>query len=194
MPWEKSFDTDEVLDNAMSVFWAKGYKVTSMSDLIEATGVNKGSLYNAFGSKKALFREAFLKYDREQRQARLKNLTQNHSSDRRLLKLCLIFLSIKASKMKTRKAVYLSIQLSIYLIMTRILRSAVLKGMTDYEVFFKDQLTQAKRRGDVKDALDVSRTAKGLLALVVGLRVLARGVFERPGLEAIRDHALELVT
>ena len=55
MPWEKTFDIDEAIDRATEVFWAKGYEATSLADLIKATGVNKGSFYNAFGSKKKLF-------------------------------------------------------------------------------------------------------------------------------------------
>jgi len=193
MPWEKSFDTDEVLDNAMKVFWAKGYKVTSISDLIEATGVNKGSLYNAFGSKKALFKEAFLKYDREQRQARLKKLSQNHGSIEAIEALfdLLVDQSVSDDDKKGCLLVNTAVNLPHH---DADIEVAVLKGMTDYEVFFKDQLTQAKLRGEVNGTLDVNRAAKGLLALVVGLRVLARGVFERSGLEAIRDHALELVS
>lgn len=193
MPWEKSFDTDEVLDNAMSVFWAKGYEVTSMSDLIKATGINKGSLYNAFGSKKALFKEAFLKYDREQRQARLKKLSQNHSSIEAIESLfdLLVDQSMSDDDKKGCLLVNTAINLPHH---DADIEAAVLKGMTDYEVFFEDQLTQAKSRGEVKSTLNVARTAKGLLALVVGLRVLARGVFERSGLEAIRDQALKIVS
>lgn len=193
MPWEKSFDTDEVLDNAMSVFWAKGYEVTSMSDLIKATGINKGSLYNAFGSKKALFREAFLKYEHEQRQAKLTKLTQKDSPVEAIETLfdMLVDQSVKDEDKKGCLLVNTAVNLPHH---DADIEVAVLKGMTDYEVFFKDQLTLAKLRGEVKGTLDVNRTAKGLLALVVGLRVLARGVFERSGLEDIRDHALGLVT
>jgi TetR/AcrR family transcriptional repressor of nem operon len=51
----QSFDRDKVLESAMRLFWQKGYRQTSMSDLEKATGLNPGSLYNAFDSKKGLF-------------------------------------------------------------------------------------------------------------------------------------------
>jgi TetR/AcrR family transcriptional repressor of nem operon len=51
----KRFDRDEVLDLAMALFWERGYEATSIQDLVEATGVNRGSLYATFGNKKRLF-------------------------------------------------------------------------------------------------------------------------------------------
>ena len=51
----KQFDRNEVLDRAMAVFWRSGYQATSIQDLVEATGVNRGSLYATFGDKCGLF-------------------------------------------------------------------------------------------------------------------------------------------
>src|SRR3954470_9130493 len=51
----KQFDQDEVLDRAMAVFWERGYEATSIQDVVEATGLNRGSLYATFSDKKQLF-------------------------------------------------------------------------------------------------------------------------------------------
>lgn len=59
----RAFDRNEALRHAMEVFWARGYEGTSVGDLIAAMGINKPSLYAAFGSKEALFREAVALYD-----------------------------------------------------------------------------------------------------------------------------------
>lgn len=54
-----SFDREEALAAAMNVFWAKGYEGTTLEDLLEAMGgITAPSLYNAFGSKEELFKEA----------------------------------------------------------------------------------------------------------------------------------------
>jgi AcrR family transcriptional regulator len=58
----RSFDIDEALNRALQVFWRKGYEGTSLSDLTKAVGVNRPSLYAAFGDKKALFRKALDRY------------------------------------------------------------------------------------------------------------------------------------
>ena len=51
----RQFDTKEVLKIVQNLFWEKGYKATSLADLINATGLHKGSLYRAFGGKKELY-------------------------------------------------------------------------------------------------------------------------------------------
>lgn len=58
----RSFDRAAALLRAMEVFWAKGYHVTSMADLIAAMNINSPSIYAAFGSKEKLFREAVALY------------------------------------------------------------------------------------------------------------------------------------
>ncbi|RZK27533.1 MAG: TetR/AcrR family transcriptional regulator, partial [Hymenobacter sp.] len=63
------FDTSEALQQAMGVFWRKGYEATSLTDLLTATGLSKSSLYATFGSKRDLFLAAFDAY----RQARARD-------------------------------------------------------------------------------------------------------------------------
>src|SRR5580658_10543786 len=58
----RSFDIDRALDRALVVFWRKGYEGATLADLTKAVGVNRPSLYAAFGDKKALFRKAFDRY------------------------------------------------------------------------------------------------------------------------------------
>ncbi|MFD3704347.1 TetR/AcrR family transcriptional regulator [Nocardia sp. NPDC058658] len=60
----QNFDTDTVLDRAMDQFWTHGYANTSPAQLAEATGIGKGSLYNTFGSKRALFDMVLDRYGR----------------------------------------------------------------------------------------------------------------------------------
>ncbi|MGX7742867.1 TetR/AcrR family transcriptional regulator [Rhodopseudomonas parapalustris] len=58
----REFDVDAALDLALHVFWRKGYEGTSMTDLTEAMGITKPSLYAAFGNKEELFRKALDRY------------------------------------------------------------------------------------------------------------------------------------
>ena len=58
----RSFDVDRALDRAMKVFWRKGYEGASLPDLTRAMGINRPSLYAAFGNKEMLFRRALQRY------------------------------------------------------------------------------------------------------------------------------------
>lgn len=58
----QEFDRDAVVDKAIEVFWSKGYEATSIQDLVEATDINRGSLYNTFGDKAGLFTAAMERY------------------------------------------------------------------------------------------------------------------------------------
>jgi len=58
----REFDPDEVLETAMKLFWEHGFDGVSISDLTDATGINRRSLYAAFGSKEELFGRAVWRY------------------------------------------------------------------------------------------------------------------------------------
>jgi AcrR family transcriptional regulator len=57
-----NFDHEEALEKALQVFWAHGYEGASMAELTEALGINKPSIYAAFGNKEELFHKALSKY------------------------------------------------------------------------------------------------------------------------------------
>jgi AcrR family transcriptional regulator len=61
----REFDEDQVLDAAMRTFWLRGYEGATLSELVEATGLGKPSLYKAFGNKEGLFRRVVERYDRD---------------------------------------------------------------------------------------------------------------------------------
>ena len=60
----RAFDAEKALDRAMQVFWRKGYLGTSISDLTDAMGIKRPSLYAAFGNKKSLFRKVLDRYSK----------------------------------------------------------------------------------------------------------------------------------
>ncbi|HXG80781.1 MAG TPA: TetR/AcrR family transcriptional regulator [Sphingomicrobium sp.] len=61
----REFCVDHALTQALRVFWQKGYDGTSLTDLTEAMGITRPSLYAAFGNKESLFRKALDLYERE---------------------------------------------------------------------------------------------------------------------------------
>lgn len=192
MPWEKTFDIDNALTQATDVFWAKGYEATSLSDLLKAIGINKGSFYNAFGSKKKLFTQILLKYDQEQRAAGLIYL---ESLNNPVLAIETFFDNLIEQSLsdKQRKGCLLvntALDLPNH---DEGIEATIKKSFTELESFFERQIQHGITQEQIPAHIDAEKAAKGLLALVIALRVLARGVFDKAGLEAIKSQALKLL-
>ncbi|WP_341528333.1 TetR/AcrR family transcriptional regulator [Nostoc sp. UHCC 0302] len=62
----RAFDIEEALEQALQMFWRKGYLGTSLTDLTEAMGINRPSLYATFGNKETLFRKVLDRYNERQ--------------------------------------------------------------------------------------------------------------------------------
>jgi TetR/AcrR family transcriptional regulator, transcriptional repressor for nem operon len=58
----REFDIDEVMEAVTNAFWERGYEATSLADLMAVTGLQKGSIYKAFGDKRSLFLQALQAY------------------------------------------------------------------------------------------------------------------------------------
>jgi TetR/AcrR family transcriptional repressor of nem operon len=70
----RRFEQDAVIARAGDVFWARGFGATSIGELETATGLDRSSLYHAFGSKQALFEQAAERYVNENIDARLEEM------------------------------------------------------------------------------------------------------------------------
>ncbi len=193
MPWEKKFEIEEAIDRAANVFWAKGYEATSLADLLKTMGINKGSFYNAFGSKKNLFIQSLLKYDREQRQD---FIAQLDALENPLLAINVLFDKlIEQSVTDTERKGCFLINTALNLPNhDETTQKTVQNGLSDFESFFERQIQRGIHEGSIPETVNPHVTATGLLTLVVGLRVLARGAFDHNHLDAIKAQAIDLIT
>ena len=64
MPRTKAFEPEAALHEAMELFWQKGYEATSMSDLLDAMSIGRGSFYDTFGNKHTLFLAALDRFEK----------------------------------------------------------------------------------------------------------------------------------
>lgn len=65
MPRIEVFDRVQVLEKVRDLFWSKGFNGTSMQDLVDITGLNRSSIYNSFGNKKALYEMVLKQYQKD---------------------------------------------------------------------------------------------------------------------------------
>ncbi len=82
MPRTKNFDTNVALEDAMNLFWEKGYEATSLADLTEKIGIGKGSFYDTFKGKRELF-ERSLSHYRNQNLAFMKEMLKSEKDPKK---------------------------------------------------------------------------------------------------------------
>ena len=191
MPWEKSFDEETAIENAMQVFWEKGFEPASIADLLEGTGLNRGSLYNAFGGKQQLFVKALQKYDQD----RLAMLAKLEALDDPKKAIATFFDTTVAKTVadQDHKGCFLfntALQIKTH---DEEVNAIVTNGIREIEAFFRRSIEVGQARGDIPRGLDPEATAKTLLALVVAIRVLGRGVFAEAALRTIADQGKRLI-
>lgn len=192
MPWEKSFDEDDVLVKAMSVFWEKGYESASISDLLDRTGINKGSLYNAFGGKKQLFLKALMKYDQDNRKAVIADL-EARDDPKNSIPFLLDNLVAETVADAGKKGCFLINTASEIATHGSEVVDLVTRGLGEMEAFFRRSIEVGQVRGDFSKELDPAATAKALLGVIVAIRVLGRGVFTEDALYTVADQGKRLV-
>lgn len=192
MPWEKSFDEEAVLEKAMQVFWEKGFEPTSIADLIDGTGINRGSLYNAFGGKHQLFVKALLKYDRDVRQAFLAQLEALDNPKEAIARLfdALVDQAVADAEQKGCFLINTASEIATH---DEQVKEIVTSGLREFEGFFRRSVEVGQARSDIPRNLDPESTAKALLGLVVAIRVLGRGVFAESALRTIAEEGKRLV-
>ncbi len=193
MPWEKSFETAEAIDSAMHVFWEKSYIGTSISDLTDAIGIKRGSLYNAFGSKQELFVEALLKYDMEHRRAGLIQLESNYEPRQAIHTLfeSLVSQSINDKEKKGCFLVNTALELPSH---TKEVAVIVRSGFQDIENFFERLIKLGQKQSEIPESVNPQDTAKALLGFIISIRVLARGAFDENEIRSIASQATRLIS
>lgn len=192
MPWEKSFDEEDAIGKAMKVFWEKGFEPASIADLIESTGITRGSLYNAFGGKEQLFVKALLKYDSENRRAMLAEM-EAMDDPRRAITMLLEGIVAETLADTEKKGCFIVNTASELATHGEEVSQIVHKGIREFEAFLRRSIEVGQARKEFPESLDPEATAKALFAMIVAIRVLGRGVFEEPALTTIANQALHLL-
>lgn len=191
MARSRIYDEDLATERAMTLFWRKGYEPTSITDLTEAMGINKGSLYHSFGSKQNLFHTVFLKYNNDYRRETLNRMAQNPDPLAAIDDLFaeMVAQSLNDTEKKGCFVINTALELEAH---SPEVQAMVREGLAEFEDFFADKLTLARDQGRLPADFDVRGTAQALLALETGLRVLARGVFDAAALNTLRHQARRL--
>jgi len=157
----------------MEVFWCNGYEATGMPTLVEAMGIGRQSLYNAFESKRGLFLEALKVYQAERAKSLQKVLT---SAPTPLAGVETLLISIATSTGVARTRGCLSVNTATEIgvgdeEVADILRRGAQQSRTDLTA----AIAAAKAQGELPADLDAQSAAEFVLTVMRGLRVSAKG-------------------
>jgi TetR/AcrR family transcriptional repressor of nem operon len=185
----REFEPEEVLDEAMRQFWARGYRQTSVDDLVEATGVLPGSLYGAFpGGKHALFMGSLDRYSQLVVPEKLGALERPGAS---LAEIHAYFDGLVSDLMSPEGRMgCLMVNSTMELAAEDTEVSRAVRGhMARLERTVTRALRNAKRRGEIPRHVDPAKRATLLMATGMGLMVVGKTNPGREVLETIVEMA-----
>jgi TetR/AcrR family transcriptional repressor of nem operon len=180
----REFDTDQVLAAAVTAFRTRGFAGTSVQDLVDATGVGRGSLYAAFGDKEGLYLAALDRYRADFAEP-LVALLDSPEPPRRLVREILVGLVDEIVRDGTRQAC-LIVSAATELVARDAAVATRVRQTTD---LLEETLTVLVGRLD-PPVPDPRSTARLLVTLVQGLRVAGAVRPERAWLMSAVDVAL----
>jgi TetR/AcrR family transcriptional repressor of nem operon len=189
MPWERQFDRSEALERAMQTFWSRGYAATSMQDLVDRMGINRGSLYSTFGDKHELFLAALCMFDERVRQRLLAKLVAEYPPREAIRQLFVTYLAQAAQEDGNRGCLLTNTALELAAHDPEAAR-IVANAQEEIEEFFRGRIEAATARGDVVSVVPARELARGLLATLLGLMVLIRSRPDPSLLQSVVDDAM----
>ena len=192
MPRNREFCDQTALQKAMQLFWAKGYHATSIQDLVDHLGINRASMYNTYGDKRALFQKSLDYYKRSQSEA-LQSFLQSHPNPMDGLK-ALFGQAIEESKSSNTTKGCFMVNATTELASQDVeIANFLAENQADVQSFFEDYLRNAQSSGQLKSDLDPSIFASLLFTLYNGIKVVSKLNPDTKQMQASVDEVLGLM-
>jgi len=188
----REFDEHAVLNAAMNRFWEHGYQATSMRDLAVETGLTSPSLYNAFGDKRALFRQVLERYAQHSSRARIARLEASMPPKDAIKAFITEIVEHSLSDKDRRGCLLVNSALEIGPHDPEI-GAEVARRLGEVEAFFRRCVVAAQKEGTVPADRDAKDLARVLLAVLLGIRVVARARPQRKLLEGMARPVLAML-
>ncbi len=169
----RGFDEEHVLDQAMKTFWRQGYAATSVRDLVRETGLNPGSLYEAFGDKHDVFIAAVNRYRQSIVRQRLHDMAKPGPGRTRIAGFFEDVARFSTGEgrlmgcLMTNSAVELAPH-------DRDIAILVAANLSEMEKAFRDLVERGQRDGSIANPDPANEIARFLTAGVQGLRVMSK--------------------
>ncbi|MEO1085171.1 MAG: TetR/AcrR family transcriptional regulator [Acidobacteriota bacterium] len=192
MPRETQFDIDETLQKAGDAFWLNGFEATSMSALLAAMGIQKGSFYNTYGSKHEVYLRSLERYAA----TRLDELLAAVRGLSGLEALRMHFEIIHdecVGPSGDRGCMIINCALERAHDDAEA-RTIVKRSLARHEGLLATWIREGQSAGELHADLDAGVTAKSLMSFIIGMRVYSRSGSDPEAVRTLADSALQLIT
>ena len=184
----RAFDREQALEQAMEVFWRRGFDATSISDLTEAMGINPPSLYAAFGDKERLYLEA-VEYYRVQRGEHIRQLMAAASTAREAVEAALRGAASEFSRRDSPAGCLLTMSTSCAGVSVGVAATLAKKRAMGRERI-RERIERGIEEGDVPSSADAQGLAEFVMTVFAGMAMHARDGASRKALNATVDNAM----
>lgn len=184
-----AFNLDEALDAALNVFWSRGYEGTSMAELTEALGINKPSIYAAFGNKEELFRQALARYVTGP--VAFVAAVKKQTTARQVVE-CFLLQAVDFFTNKDTPNGCLIVQAALTCGQSSsAIQQELMAYRKHFEAGFAERFEQAKGDGDLPQQADSKKLAKYIATIHQGMSVQASTGATREELIGVAEMALK---
>jgi len=189
----RAYEPDVALGKALDLFRRQGFAATSLDDLSEATGMNRPSLYGAFGDKRELYIKSYQRYREEARASMVEIFRQEMPVRQRLERIFAAALNIYLSGETGPRGCFTVVTAASEAVGDPEIRAMVLDGLTELDKAFTNCFRRAKETGELPESADPAALAQVASSTVHSIAIRSRARVSRKDLEAIVKGAIDVM-
>ena len=189
----RAYEPDVALGKALDLFRKDGFAATSLDDLSAATGMNRPSLYGAFGDKRELYIKSYQRYRDDARASLIDIFRSQQPIRERLKRIYAIALDIYLSGDAGPRGCFTVMTAASEAVFDPDIRAMVLEGFAELDKAFMACFRLGKENGELPESADPLVLAHLASATIHTIAIRARARVPRKELEAIVDGAIDVM-
>jgi AcrR family transcriptional regulator len=189
----RAYQPEIALGKALDLFRKDGFAGTSLDDLSAATGMNRPSLYGAFGDKRELYIKSYARYRADARAAMLDIFRDEMPIRQRLARIYAVALDIYLSGESGPRGCFTVMTAASEAVFDSDIRAMVLEGFSELDKAFAACFRLAKEKGELPASADPGVLAQLASATIHTIAIRARARVPRKELEAIVQGAIDVM-
>ncbi|MCG2668706.1 TetR/AcrR family transcriptional regulator [Bradyrhizobium sp. GCM10023182] len=189
----RAYEPEIALGRALDLFRKQGFAATSLDDLSEATGMNRPSLYGAFGDKRELYIKSYQRYREDARASMVEIFREEMPVRERLTRIYAAALDIYLSGETGPRGCFTVVTAASEAVSDPEIRAMVVEGLTELDKAFANCFRRAKEKGELPANADPAALAQLASATVHTIAIRSRARVPRKELEAIVKGAIDVM-